>query len=420
MGNVTILVGAQWGDEGKGKWIDILSRESHVVVRYQGGNNAGHTLYVEGQKIVLHQIPSGIFQADKECALAAGVVINPSELVEEIAKLSGMTEVSPQRLWLSARAQVISPWHIFLDDKHEHQSLNPIGTTKRGIGPTYESKASRMGLRLGDFVKDESRKDWIHSMSSETEGFVRHSAANGEAWQAFHEAAAVLKPFVCDAEERLRVRLDQQKSLLVEGAQGTLLDINHGTYPYVTSSTTIAGGAISSIGFSPKQVGSILGVSKAYCTRVGEGPFPTELHDEAGAFMAKAGNEFGATTGRPRRCGWLDAVALRYSQRVNGLDGLILNKLDILTGLPEIKIATAYRHPELGTVTDFPCDLATLRACEPVYTSLPGWQQDIAGLTALDALPREAREYISFVEQLVGCKVVMVGTGVRREDAIFI
>jgi adenylosuccinate synthase len=420
MGNVTILVGAQWGDEGKGKWVDILSHDSDVVVRYQGGNNAGHTLYIKGEKVVLHQIPSGIFGLDKECALAAGVVVNPSELVKEIEKVSMMIQVNPQRLWLSARAHVITPWHIFLDGKREHQSINPIGTTKRGIGPTYESKASRAGLRLGDYVKDEARMAWVSGMRSEAEAFGGHLAANSSLWKTFHEAAAVLKPYVCDAEERLRTRMDEGKKLLIEGAQGALLDINHGTFPYVTSSPTIAGGAISSIGFSPKRIGNVLGVSKAYCTRVGEGPFPTELQDDAGRHMAKVGNEFGATTGRPRRCGWLDAVALRYSQRVNGLDGIIFNKLDILTGLPEIKVATAYRHAQLGTLTEFPSDLTTLRVCEPVYTTLPGWHEDISGINSYDALPRAAREYIAFVEKVVGCKVVMVGTGVRREDAIFV
>jgi adenylosuccinate synthase len=413
-------VGAQWGDEGKGKWIDILSKETDAVVRYQGGNNAGHTLYINGQKTVLHQIPSGIFQPGKFCALTAGVVINPVQLVEEINKISGAAEVTPERLFLSARAHVITPWHIYLDGKRESETTTPIGTTKRGIGPTYEAKASRRGLRLCDYVDTTQRAAWIHSMCTHEPLFNSHYDKYRDEWQAFEAAAAHIQPFVGDAEEKLRKLIDQNKKLLVEGAQGALLDLNHGTYPFVTSSSTISGGAMSSIGFSPKKVESVLGVTKAYCTRVGEGPFPTELHDETGRFLAKAGNEFGATTGRPRRCGWLDAVALRYSARVNGFDGIILNKLDILTGLEQIKVATAYDHPTLGRLEDFPWDLKTLAQCSPIYETTPGWKENIAGVTQAADLPAAVHTFVALVEKSVGCKVVMIGTGVNREDAVFL
>ncbi len=419
MSNVTILVGAQWGDEGKGKWIDILGKDTKVVARYQGGNNAGHTLYVNGEKIVLHQIPSGIFQPHQTCALGAGVVVNPAQLVEEIKKVSKIATVAPDRLWLSARAHVISPWHIYLDGKKERESHNPIGTTKRGIGPTYAEKASRSGLRLGDYIQTSRRLQWIQDMTQNSVEFADVLKADTASWEAFHNAAEMLAPFVCDAESQIRQAINRGDQLLLEGAQGALLDINHGTYPYVTSSSTSAGGAFSSIGFSPRLVKQILGVGKAYTTRVGEGPFPTELKDAAGQHMASKGQEFGATTGRPRRCGWFDAVAMRYCKEVNGFDGIILNKMDILTGLPEIKIAVAYQHPKLGKLTEFPWDHEILSQCQPIYESYPGWQEDIPRSGKISDLPEAAQNYVRAVEKAVGCPVTMVGTGVNRTDALY-
>ncbi len=420
MSVVTILVGAQWGDEGKGKWIDILADRADYVVRFQGGNNAGHTLYVDGEKVVLHQIPSGIFQPNMCSALAAGVVVNPVQLVDELQKIRSLVTLTPGQLLLSPRAHVISPWHIQLDSTQEAQASKPIGTTKRGIGPTYAHKATRLGLRLGHYVDDQLRREWMTTMAQDDPAFADCLRQQAAAWEAFHAAAATIAPYVADVETHLRQAMTAGKRMLMEGAQGALLDLNHGTYPFVTSSSTCAGGACSSVGFSPKYVGKIYGVAKAYLTRVGAGAFPTELNDAAGQHLAKVGHEFGATTGRPRRCGWLDAVALRYSMGVNGFESLILNKLDVLTGLKEIKIAVAYQHPKLGRITDFPWDEATLAACTPVYESFSGWDTDIPKHGNIDNLPAAARDYVAAVARIVGCKIEMVGTGVNRGDALYL
>jgi adenylosuccinate synthase len=419
MGNVTILVGAQWGDEGKGKWIDIMADSADIVTRYQGGNNAGHTLYVDGQKVVLHQIPSGIFHPGKISALSTGVVVNPHQLVEEMRKVSPFVKLTPERLWLSARAHVISPWHIHLDGKKESESAQPIGTTKRGIGPTYAEKANRTGLRLGDYAVRARRERWYEAMKQSVQGFGTHQEVYREDWAQFDEAAEKLAPFVCDAEVRVRAAIESGRKVLLEGAQGVLLDINHGTYPYVTSSETAAGGAFASLGFSPKRVDAIYGVAKAYVTRVGEGAFPTELKCETGKLIATRGKEFGATTGRPRRCGWLDAVALRYSAQISGYDGIILNKMDILTDLPEVRVCVAYEHPELGRIEDFPWDHEVLAACTPVYKTFAGWKEAMPTTGRMADLPSNARKYVEGVEEILGYPISMVGTGVNRQDALF-
>lgn len=418
MGNVTILVGAQWGDEGKGKWIDILAQDMDIVARFQGGNNAGHTLYIDGERIVLHQIPSGLFQ-DKICALTAGVVVNPAQLVQEIKNVAHHTQLTPERLWLSPRAHVITPWHIFLDSKHESESDQPIGTTKRGIGPTYAEKANRTGLRLGDYVDPTRRQLWVNLMAKRHPEFAGSVQADQDSWEAFHESAQQLAPYVVNTEALIRSRVKSGSRLLLEGAQGALLDINHGTYPYVTSSGTAAGGAFASLGLSPRYVNRIYGVAKAYLTRVGEGPFPTELFDEDGKAMAEKGHEFGATTGRPRRCGWLDGVALRYCVETNGFDGVILNKMDILSDFPVLKIATAYQHPELGRIEDFPWSHEVLAQCQPIYQELPGWTGEIPTAGTMDSLPLEALQYIEEVENMIGVPISHVGTGVNRADALF-
>lgn len=418
MGNVTIIVGAQWGDEGKGKWVDILAQDLDWVGRYQGGNNAGHTLYINGQKTVLHQIPSGIFTESLRCVLTAGVVVNPEQLIEEMTKIKDRAKISPDRLLVSARAHVITPWHIFQDGEREKASGGKIGTTKRGIGPTYETKAARTGLRIGHYIDPSACQEWVAAMG-ENPIFKTHMRENSGLWASFFGAAEVLAPFVCDAESQIRKALAAKKRFLFEGAQGTLLDLDHGTYPYVTSSSTAAAGALASVGFSAKYVGRVLGVSKAYTTRVGGGPFPTELNEEVGAFLRKEGQEFGATTGRPRRCGWLDAVALRYASATNGMTGVILNKLDVLSKLPLLRVATAYQHPKLGRLTDFPWDPAVLAACEPVYQDFPGWEQDIPKSGAIADLPKAARAYVDAVEKLIDTPITMVGTGVGRGDGLF-
>ena len=419
MTKVTILVGAQWGDEGKGKWIDILAEKKDIVVRYQGGNNAGHTLYVEGEKVVLHQIPSGIFQ-NKTVALSAGVVVNPAELEKEIRKVRPYCQLTAENLWLSARSHVISPWHIRLDRQREKASNNPIGTTKRGIGPTYAEKANRTGLRLGDYIDSQRRSQWLETMQRDFPEFADSLQQEQAEWQKFTESAGFLAQFVCDTETRLRHAIKAGKSLLLEGAQGALLDIDHGTYPFVTSSPTAAGGAIASLGIAPRAVDKIYGVAKAYLTRVGAGPFPTELFDPTGAQIAEKGREFGATTGRPRRCGWLDAVALRYCAEVSGMDGIILNKMDILSGFDELKIATHYRHPQLGILEDFPWSHEILADCEPIYESLEGWTEDIStDYENFADLPQNAQNFVKAVEDKVSCAVSHVGVGVNRANAIF-
>lgn len=428
MSHVNIVVGAQWGDEGKGKWVDVLAKQSNIVVRYQGGNNAGHTIWIDGKKYVLHQIPSGVFQKNLISAMAAGVVIHPAGLVTEIKKMkraaseeSGLEiTISPNNLWISARAHVITPWHIYLDGSKESKSTNPIGTTKRGIGPTYSEKAGRTGLRMGHYIKTSTRLAWIKYMIESEPGFENHYNNEKIAWDEFHQAAEEIAPYVCDTETRLRKAISERKSLLLEGAQGTLLDLDHGTYPFVTSSSTAAAGACSSIGLSPKTVTSIYGIAKAYVTRVGSGPFPTELHDDVGQEIAKKGNEFGATTGRPRRCGWFDAVAFRYSAAVNGFDGVIVNKMDILSGFRELKICIKYRHPSLGEIDDFPWDTDVLEKCEPVYVTLPGWSEEIPRTGSFKDLPKNAKAYLEALEKYTQTRILWVGTGPGRDDMITI
>jgi adenylosuccinate synthase len=415
---VSIVVGAQWGDEGKGKWVDVLAKNADIVVRYQGGNNAGHTIWIHDTKYVLHQIPSGVFQDGLISAMAAGVVIHPVGLVDEIKKMRDYVQITPENLWISARAHVITPWHIHLDGSREAKSVTPIGTTKRGIGPTYSEKASRTGLRMGHYVNDVARRDWVHDMIESDPEFKRHYESERAVWDAFHAAAVSVKANVCDVETKLRSAISAGQRLLLEGAQGTLLDLDHGTYPFVTSSSTAAAGACSSIGLSPKVVSRVYGIAKAYVTRVGSGPFPTELHDEIGAEIAKKGHEFGATTGRPRRCGWFDAVAFRYSAAVNGFDGVIVNKMDILTGFKELKICVAYRHPELGEIQDFPWDVDVLAKCEPVYITLPGWNQDIPKSGRISDLPDNARQYLAALEHHTNTKILWVGTGPGRDEML--
>jgi adenylosuccinate synthase len=417
--NVNVLIGAQWGDEGKGKWIDILADQSDIIARYQGGNNAGHTLVVDGQKVVLHQIPSAIFH-NKISALTAGVVVNPGELVAEMNKVAKIgTQFGPHNLWLSARCHVITPWNIYLDETSETKSANPIGTTKRGIGPTYSEKILRTGIRLGEYVDDTLRQKWFDSMSRDNERFVAFTKSHPDKWEAFHASARNLKPFVCDAEHKIREAITKNKKILLEGAQGALLDIDHGTYPYVTSSHTGLGGAVSGIGFSPFQIGRIIGVAKAYSTRVGHGPFPTELDDAVGDHLSSKGNEFGATTGRKRRCGWIDCVSLGYSCRLNGITELVLNKLDILSGVDEIKIATHYRNAAGETIAHFPWDIQH-QTYTPVYESMKGWSAEIENVTKFEDLPQEAKKYIQRVEQILNVPTTMVGVGPARSHSIFL
>jgi adenylosuccinate synthase len=416
--NVSVIIGAQWGDEGKGKWVDILAAKADIVARFQGGNNAGHTLYVDGQKVVLHQIPSGIFQK-KVSVLSAGVVVNPVGLVKEIRHVESLGfKISPENFWLSPRSHVITPWTEEIDKQGEHSRKVPIGTTKRGIGPTYGEKVMRTGLRLGEYLNPETAREWFESMSRENPAFAAWSKDHPDVWEEFWAQQSYLRTYLCDAEHHLRQAIKADKEVLLEGAQGALLDIDHGTYPFVTSSHTGLGGAITGIGFSPAHLGKVVGVSKAYTTRVGNGPFPTEQDNAVGESLAGKGKEFGATTGRRRRCGWLDAVALRYSCDVSGFTDVVLNKLDILTGFDEIKVCRAYKL-DGKEVDHFPWDL-TLKNYEPVYETFPGWTEDLSNCRSLNDLPQGARSYIKEVEKLVGTRVSMVGVGVGRADGIFI
>ena len=408
MRTADIIVGAQWGDEGKGKWVHRLSRDYDMVVRFQGGNNAGHTIYVDGKKSILHQLPSGIFYPHVVGVLGAGVVIDPVSLVEEIADLGIV--LSTNRLSISGRAHIITPWHIYQDC----QDQQAIGTTKRGIGPTYGDRTLRHGLTVNCYVDPVARQQWLEQRSADA-SFAEHLARHQQQWQKFSEASSVVAPFVNDADARIRQQIAGGKTVLFEGAQGTLLDIGFGTYPFVTSSSTLAAAAYSSVGLPVRYCRKVYGVAKAYLTRVGNGPMPTEITGELGDRLRELGGEYGATTNRPRRVGWLDCLALKYSQQLNGFDGIFLNKLDVLSGFSEIKLATAYRHPRHGTIDYFPDDLQTLAECQPLYTTVPGWQElPQSG----DDLPVQVTSFIAEVEKSSDCRIIGIGTGVSENDVL--
>ncbi|MFL5263379.1 MAG: adenylosuccinate synthase [Anaeromyxobacteraceae bacterium] len=421
-----VVIGAQWGDEGKGKLVDLLTQYADVVVRFQGGNNAGHTLVVGGEKTVLHLIPSGILHPGKACVVGNGVVVDPEVFAHEVDALKkrGLLTDDAQ-LVLSLDAHVIMPWHKAVDVAREQRmGAGKIGTTGRGIGPTYEDKVARRGLRIRDLL-DEAR---LARKVRERLPAVREELARLGANVDLDEAAIVkraaelgrkLAPFAKDASLWLHGAIKAGKSLLFEGAQGTLLDVDHGTYPFVTSSNTVAGNAATGSGVGPTSIDRVIGITKAYSTRVGGGPYPSELKDETGERLRQIGGEFGATTGRPRRTGWIDALALRYAARVNGLDGLAMTKLDVLTGFAEVKIAVSYRC-EGRTYDEMPSDLETLERCEAVYESVPGWSEKLAGARRWDDLPKNARTYIERVAQLAGVKVIAVSVGADRDETIML
>ena len=421
-----VVVGAQWGDEGKGKVVDLLTQHADVVVRFQGGNNAGHTLVVGGQKTVLHLIPSGILHPDKACVIGNGVVVDPEVLAEEVAQLKarGLLQDDGQ-LVLSLDAHVIMPWHKAIDVARERRMGDAkIGTTGRGIGPTYEDKVARRGLRIRDLLDEERAARKIHERLATAREELARLGASLDVEEAalvrrYVELGRTLAPYAKDASLWLYGAMASGKSLLFEGAQGTLLDVDHGTYPFVTSSNTVAGNAAVGAGIGPTAIDRVIGISKAYSTRVGGGPYPTELKDGTGERLRQIGAEFGATTGRPRRTGWLDAVALRYAVRVNGLDGLALTKLDVLTGFPEIKIGIGYRCGS-RSFDEMPSDLETLERCEARYETLPGWTEKLEGMRRWEDLPRTARSYVERVAQLTGVKVVAVSVGAERGETILL
>jgi adenylosuccinate synthase len=420
MSNV-VIVGAQWGDEGKGKVVDLFTSWADVVVRYQGGANAGHTLVVGGVKTVLHLVPSGVLHPGKKCIIGNGVVVDPEALMEEIDVLRSRGLLAdPTQLTVSENAHVILPYHKRIDAGREKQKA--IGTTGRGIGPCYEDKVARRGIRVRDVLKPDALREKLGARLEEANAQIR--ALKGETLQLEPLLEQTLKlgermaSYVGDASETLSHEMARGRAVLFEGAQGTLLDIDHGTYPYVTSSNTVAGNAAVGSGIGPTCIDAVIGITKAYTTRVGNGPLPTELTDATGEQLRQVGAEFGATTGRPRRCGWLDALVLRYAARVNGLSGLAITKLDVLTGFEKILIAVAYKLPNGKQVSEFPSDPELLAEAEPIYEELPGWKEQLGNQREYSELPDNARRYVERVEQLVGVETIAVSVGAERAQTI--
>lgn len=415
-----VVVGAQWGDEGKGKITDYLSGKSEVVSRYQGGDNAGHTIVFNGKTYKLHLIPSGIFYQDKICVIGNGMVVNPKSLVEELNYLHE-NGVSTENLRISNRAHIILPYHIKLDCLEEdRKGSGKIGTTKKGIGPAYMDKAARVGIRMADLLEPDTfkeklagnlaEKNRLFEKVYETEGFEVE-----EVFNEYVSYADIIRPFVCDTSVVLNDALDEGKRVLFEGAQGVMLDIDQGTYPFVTSSNPVAGGVTIGGGVGPTKINHVVGVTKAYTTRVGDGPFPTELNNAIGDQIREVGHEYGTTTGRPRRVGWFDSVVVRHAKRVSGITDLTLNCLDVLTGLETVKICVAYRYNG-EIIEDYPASLKILSECEPIYEEMAGWNEDITGVTGLDSLPENARHYLERVSQLTGIQISIFSVGPDREQ----
>ncbi len=417
----TILVGAQWGDEGKGKIIDYLTDDAHVVVRSQGGNNAGHTIVHGKKKFVLHLIPSGILSRGKICVIGNGVVVDPVALVGEVEGLRDRGIKVGKNLLLSDGAHLVMPWHRAFDEAREHrQGKNKIGTTKRGIGPAYGDKAARTGLRVGDLLDGDMFAKKLKLRLAENNAVLKSLGAKQIAYRPLLEsylaAAKVLRPFVTNTVVWLHEAMKRRKSLLFEGAQGTYLDIDHGTYPFVTSSNTTAGGACTGSGVPPHRMDKVIGVMKAYTTRVGEGPFPTE-DDKLGEMLHGMGREFGATTGRARRCGWFDAVAAHYAAMINGIDEIAVTNLDGLDDVPSIKVCTAYKL-DGKTIKHPPSDAAEWERCRPVYRTFPGWMQPTTGARAFKELPPKARRYVRALAELTGGKLGIVSVGAGHDETI--
>ncbi len=420
---VDVLLGLQWGDEGKGKIVDVLTPKYDVITRFQGGPNAGHTLEFNNIKHVLHTIPSGIFRENKINIIGNGVVIDPIVFQKEIESLKKIGVDISQNLYISKKAHMILPTHRLLDAASEQQKgESKIGSTLKGIGPTYKDKIGREGLRVGDLLHDfdEKYKSRVESHKLLLTDFYRYDFQKtlDDCEKDWFESIKLLKSFkIVDTEHMINKLLLEDKSVLAEGAQGTLLDIDFGSYPFVTSSNTISAGACTGLGIAPNKIGEVLGIFKAYCTRVGMGPFPTELLDETGSILRKAGNEFGSTTGRPRRCGWLDLVALKYSIMLNGVTQLIMMKADVLDLFETIKICVGYEI-DGETVEHFPFELN--EDVKPVYVELPGWQTDLTKIKHQDEFPEELNNYINFIEEEVGIPVTIASVGPNREQTIFL
>lgn len=420
--SATVLIGSQWGDEGKGKIIDVLTRQVDWVVRYQGGNNAGHTVEVGDEQYILHLIPSGILREGKHCVIGHGMVVDPLELMKEMKGLEERGVEMDKRLAISDRAHVVMPYHRLLDAGNEKRLADgeKIGTTKRGIGPTYSDKVTRSGLRFCDFFALDLKEVFrMHlERSNECLQAIDSEVLDVEATVSELMAAAeYLKPYIKDTIVSLNDALDRDEGILFEGAQGTMLDIDYGSYPFVTSSSASAGGAATGSGIAPHRIDGVLGVVKAYTTRVGQGPMPTELEDEMGEHLRNEGGEYGATTGRPRRCGWFDAVVARYSARLNGIDHWALTKLDVLDKVETIRICTGYEID--GQILDsVPASAHVLEGCVPIYEEMEGWQTSIKDVESFDELPDRAKAYIARLEELTGVKTAILSVGPRRDSTI--
>ncbi|WP_284643006.1 adenylosuccinate synthase [Paenibacillus silviterrae] len=418
--STVVVVGTQWGDEGKGKITDFLAESAEVVARYQGGNNAGHTILIEGKKYKLTMIPSGIFYEDKICVIGNGMVINPGALLEEIQYIhdNGFTT---NNLKISDRAHVIMPYHLLLDGlEEERKGDNKIGTTRKGIGPCYMDKAARNGIRIADLMDAEEFELKVRHLVKEKNVLIEQVYGSkgldaDSIIQEYLGYAEKIRPYVADTSVILNDLIDDNRKVLFEGAQGVMLDIDQGTYPYVTSSNPSAGGVCIGSGVGPSKIQQIIGVAKAYTTRVGDGPFPTEQNNETGDWIRERGNEYGTVTGRPRRVGWFDSVVVRHARRVSGITGLSLNSIDVLSGLETVKICTAYKYR--GEVIEhYPASLKMLAECEAVYEEMPGWSEDISNVRTLDELPANARRYVDRVSELTGIPIAIFSVGRNREQ----
>lgn len=415
-----VVVGTQWGDEGKGKITDFLSEHAEVVARYQGGNNAGHTIKFNGETYKLHLIPSGIFNSDKICVIGNGMVVDPKALLTELKYLHDRG-ITTDNLRISNRAHVILPYHLKLDEVEEdRKGDNKIGTTKKGIGPAYMDKAARMGIRMADLLDREVFEEKLaHNLKEKNRLLEKFYEVEGfkleDILDEYYEYGQQIQQYVCDTAVVLNDALDEGRRVLFEGAQGVMLDIDQGTYPFVTSSNPVAGGVTIGSGVGPTKINHVVGVCKAYTSRVGDGPFPTELFDEVGHQIREVGREYGTTTGRPRRVGWFDSVVVRHARRVSGITDLSLNSIDVLTGLETVKICTAYRYGD-QVIEEYPANLRILSQCEPIYEELPGWTEDITGVKTLSELPANARHYIERVCQLTGIALTTFSVGPDRNQ----
>ena len=421
-----VVVGVQWGDEGKGKVVDLLSREADVIVRFQGGNNAGHTLVVGGQKTIVRLIPSGVLHDGKVCVIGNGVVVNPEVLVEEIDALQQRGRLSdPESLKISDIAHLITPYHKAIDLARERlRGEGKIGTTGRGIGPTYEDKMARVGIRFVDLLDEDVFAQKLERNLEEKNIYLgtllqEQPLAYQDIFDHYRRLRDRLAPYVTNTSRYIHDALGAGQKVLFEGAQGTMLDVDHGTYPFVTSSNTVAGAVCTGAGIAPQQLRNVIGISKAYTTRVGSGPFPTEEHGADGEKLRRDGGEFGTVTGRPRRCGWFDAVVVRTAARLSGLNAMALTKIDVLSGLPTLRVCTGYRYRG-QEYDEVPAGAHILEQVTPIYEELPGWTEPLTAMRSLDALPRNARQYVERLEELVNVPVKMISVGAGREETILI